>query len=194
MQDSLRSLKLKNFTVLFGIGVRQKLLEDDIIKYAGQFDGTICGDDEYSARVIEACSPRLKVVSKWGTGIDAIDKEACKKFGVMIGNTLYLNSKQVIGDNLFPLLVSTRDPAELEKPTATDILNNDEDFLNYLRRKAPDMVNVGIVIGETAYNEIGFEEADAVAKLTALFKKLQGGSLILFHEKGGELTDMKKLY
>ena len=68
--------------------VKQKLLEDDIIKYAGQFDGTICGDDVYSARVIEACSPRLKVVSKWGTGIDAIDKEACKKFGVMIGNTL----------------------------------------------------------------------------------------------------------
>jgi hypothetical protein len=95
---------------------------------------------------------------------------------------------------MYPLLVSTRDPAELEKPTATDILNNDEDFLNYLRRKAPDMVNVGIVIGETAYNEIGFEEADAVAKLTALFKKLQGGSLVLFHEKGGELTDMKKLY
>ena len=58
--------------------VKQKLLEDDIISYAGKFDGTICGDDEYSARVIEACSPRLKVVSKWGTGIDAIDKEACR--------------------------------------------------------------------------------------------------------------------
>ncbi|MBR4559026.1 MAG: hypothetical protein IKO21_05595 [Fibrobacter sp.] len=113
---------------------------------------------------------------------------------LFVGNTFYLNSKQAIADNMYPLLVSTRDPAELEKPTATDILNNDEDFLNYLRRKSPDMVNVGIVIGETAYNEIGFEEADAVAKLTALFKKLQGGSLVLFHEKGGELTDMKKLY
>ncbi len=113
---------------------------------------------------------------------------------LFVGNTFYLNSKQAIADNMYPLLVSTRDPAELEKPTATDILNNDEDFLNYLRLKAPDMVNVGIVIGETAYNEIGFEEADAVAKLTALFKKLQGGSLVLFHEKGGELTDMKKLY
>ena len=52
----------------------------------------------------------------------------------------------------------------------------------------------GLVIGETAYNEIGFEEADAVAKLTAIFKKMEGGSLVLFHEKGGELTDMKKLY
>lgn len=113
---------------------------------------------------------------------------------LFVGSTFYLNSKQAIADNMYPLLVSTRDPAELEKPTATDILNNDEDFLNYLRRKSPDMVNVGIVIGETAYNEIGFEEADAVAKLTALFKKLQGGSLVLFHEKGGELTDMKKLY
>lgn len=113
---------------------------------------------------------------------------------LFVGNTFYLNSKQAIADNMYPLLVSTRDPSELEKPTATDILNNDEDFLNYLRRRAPDMVNVGIVIGETAYNEIGFEEADAVAKLTALFKKLQGGSLVLFHEKGGELTDMKKLY
>ncbi len=113
---------------------------------------------------------------------------------LFVGNTFYLNSKQVIADNMYPLLVSTRDPAELEKPTATDILNSDEDFLNYLRRKAPEMVNVGVVIGETAYNEIGFEEADAVAKLSALFKKMQGGSLTLFHEKGGELTDMKKLF
>lgn len=113
---------------------------------------------------------------------------------LFVGNTLYLNSKQMITDDMYPLLVSTRDPAELEKPTATDILNNDEEFLNYLRRKAPDFVNVGVVIGETAYNEIGFEEKDAVEKLSKIFKKVQGGTLVLFHEKAGELTDMKKLY
>ena len=113
---------------------------------------------------------------------------------LFVGNTFYLNSKQVISDAMYPLLVSTRDPSELEKPTATDILNSDEDLLNYLRRSSPDLMNVGIVIGETAYNEIGFEEADVVAKLTAIFKKVQGGSLVLFHEKGGELTDMKKFY
>ena len=69
-----------------------------------------------------------------------------------------------------------------------------QDLLNYLRRKSPDLINVGIVIGETAYNEIGFEERDAIEKLTKIFKKVQGGSLVLFHEKAGELTDMKKLY
>ncbi len=68
--------------------IKQKLLEDEIIRYAGMFDGTICGDDEYSARVIEACVPRLKVISKWGTGIDAIDQKAAKRLGVVIGNTV----------------------------------------------------------------------------------------------------------
>lgn len=67
--------------------VEERLEEDDILAYAGQFDGTICGDDRYSARVIEACLPRLKVISKWGTGIDSIDQHAARRLGVMIGNT-----------------------------------------------------------------------------------------------------------
>ena len=113
---------------------------------------------------------------------------------LFVGNTLYLNSKQMITDDMYPLLVSTRDPAELEKPTATDILNNDEEFLNYLRRKAPDFVNVGVVIGETAYNEIGFDENHVVETLKNIFVKVDGGSLILFHEKNGELTSAKKLF
>jgi hypothetical protein len=113
---------------------------------------------------------------------------------LFVGNTFYLNSKQVIVDDMYPLLVSTRDPAELEKPTATDIINNDEELLNYLRRKSPEMVNFGLVIGETAYNEIGFEEQPAVEKISKIFKKVQGGTLVLFHEKNGELTDAKKLY
>ena len=45
---------------------------------------------------------------------------------LFVGNTFYLNSKQAVADNMYPLLVSTRDPSELEKPTATDILNSDE--------------------------------------------------------------------
>ena len=144
-----------------------------------------------------ACGPSKLEIQEASTQSDVlleVRQVLNDSISLFVGNTLYLNSKQMITDDMYPLLVSTRDPAELEKPTATDILNNDEEFLNYLRRKAPDFVNVGVVIGETAYNEIGFEEKDAVEKLSKIFKKVQGGTLVLFHEKAGELTDMKKLY
>jgi D-3-phosphoglycerate dehydrogenase len=67
--------------------VEERLEEEDIIAYAGQFDGTICGDDRYTAAAIDACLPRLKVISKWGTGIDSIDKIYANQKGVMVGNT-----------------------------------------------------------------------------------------------------------
>ncbi|MDW7753885.1 MAG: phosphoglycerate dehydrogenase [Brevefilum sp.] len=67
--------------------VNERLSEDKILIHAGKFDGTICGDDRYTRRVIEACAPRLKVISKWGTGIDSIDQTAARDFGIMVGNT-----------------------------------------------------------------------------------------------------------
>ncbi len=67
--------------------VQERLEEEDLLRYAGQFDGAICGDDRYTARVIEACAPRLKVISKWGTGIDSIDASACSRYGIKIGRT-----------------------------------------------------------------------------------------------------------
>jgi len=68
--------------------VRERMEEDELLEYAGQFDGAICGDDRYTLRVIEACVPRLKVISKWGTGIDSIDTGACSRYGIKIGRTL----------------------------------------------------------------------------------------------------------
>lgn len=67
--------------------VEERMEESDLLKYAGQFDGAVCGDDRYTARVIEACSPRLKVISKWGTGVDSIDAEACSRFEVILSRT-----------------------------------------------------------------------------------------------------------
>src|SRR5687767_11034054 len=68
--------------------VHERMEEADLLDYAGQFDGAICGDDRYTARVLEACAPRLKVISKWGTGVDSIDAEACSRCEVQIYRTL----------------------------------------------------------------------------------------------------------
>jgi D-3-phosphoglycerate dehydrogenase len=67
--------------------VHERLEEMDLLKYAGQFDGAICGDDRFTERVLERCAPRLKVISKWGTGIDSIDAAACDRLGIKLFRT-----------------------------------------------------------------------------------------------------------
>jgi D-3-phosphoglycerate dehydrogenase len=68
--------------------VHERLEEADLMRYAGQFDGAICGDDRYSARVLDVCVPRLKVISKWGTGVDSIDAAACARLGIKLCRTV----------------------------------------------------------------------------------------------------------
>jgi phosphoglycerate dehydrogenase-like enzyme len=68
--------------------VHERMEEADLLHYAGQFDGAICGDDRYTLRVIEACAPRLRVISKWGTGVDSIDADACSRYGIKLCRTL----------------------------------------------------------------------------------------------------------
>jgi hypothetical protein len=94
--------------------IKERLTEEQLLAHAGCFDGAICGDDAYTARVFAACAPRLKVrqerracavaqwppdvlpaapdcifqvISKWGTGIDSIDKAAAAQHGVTVCNT-----------------------------------------------------------------------------------------------------------
>jgi len=67
--------------------VIEQLSEREILKYAGKFDGTICGDDHYTDNVIRKCVPRLKVISKWGTGIDSIDKSTADSLGIPVFRT-----------------------------------------------------------------------------------------------------------
>lgn len=112
----------------------------------------------------------------------------------LVNNNLYLNAKQVIPDDMYPILVSTRDPADWDRSISTTIINSDEDLINLMRKVSPEMTQIGLVIGETAANEIGFDEADAINKVTAIFKKMGGGSMYLFHDKNGELVDGKVLY
>jgi D-3-phosphoglycerate dehydrogenase len=76
-----------NIEVLLPGKVLERMEESDLLEFAGKFDGLICGDDRLSARVIEKCVPRLKVVAKWGTGIDSIDRAAAARLGVLVRNT-----------------------------------------------------------------------------------------------------------
>lgn len=66
--------------------VRERLSEEELLPLVAELDGAVCGDDQFTERVLRA-APRLKVISKWGTGIDSIDTRAAARLGVRVCNT-----------------------------------------------------------------------------------------------------------
>ena len=58
--------------------VNERLSEEELLGHISDIDGVICGDDAFTEKVMLA-APRLKVISKWGTGIDSIDQDAAKR-------------------------------------------------------------------------------------------------------------------
>ncbi len=66
--------------------VNERLSEEQLIPLVKTIDGVICGDDQFTEKILRL-APRLKVISKWGTGIDSIAHEAAAKFGIKVYNT-----------------------------------------------------------------------------------------------------------
>ncbi len=68
--------------------VHERLSEEELLALPqiGVIDGIIAGDDQITLKVLDAAK-RLKVVSKWGTGIDSM-KDACVERGIPVRNTV----------------------------------------------------------------------------------------------------------
>ena len=79
-------LSEKNTKAVFP-DVDQFLSEDQLLEYSGIFDGILAGDDQISRKVLKNFLPKLKVISKWGTGLDSVDIEAAKELGVQVYNS-----------------------------------------------------------------------------------------------------------
>ena len=65
---------------------KQGLTESELVKIIEKFDAIICGDDEFTKKVIDKAK-NLKVISKWGTGLDSINVDYAKKNGIKVFNT-----------------------------------------------------------------------------------------------------------
>lgn len=67
--------------------VSQYLDEAACLGLVGEIDGWLAGDDQITRSVLEAALPRLKVIAKWGTGTDSIDKQAAAELSVPVLNS-----------------------------------------------------------------------------------------------------------
>lgn len=77
--DHHRLLEDSGFEI---IRERGPLPESRMLELVGDIDGMICGDDAITAAVIDKALPRLKVISKYGIGLDKIDVAHTEKTGV----------------------------------------------------------------------------------------------------------------
>ena len=164
--------------------VHERMEEADLLKYAGEFDGAISGDDRYSAPVIEACAPRLKVISKWGTGIDSIDAEACSRFQVKIGRTLNAFTQPVADTVLGYMLAFARRQPWMDKEMKAGRWE-----------KIPGMALSECTLGVIGLGNIG---KAVVRRAQAFGMKIFGNDIVqidqtFITETGVEMTDLRSL-
>lgn len=85
----------------------ERMEEAALLPLVANADAIICGDDRVTARVLDA-APRLKVIAKWGTGIDSIDVETARARGIAVCNTPDAFSQPVADSVLGYILLFTR--------------------------------------------------------------------------------------
>jgi D-3-phosphoglycerate dehydrogenase len=87
------------------VTVRGPLSEADTLAAVGAVDGYICGDDMITSAVLAKARPRLKVLSKYGIGVDKIDVAACTAHGIPLLFTPGVNHTTV-AEHTFLLLLA----------------------------------------------------------------------------------------
>jgi len=87
--------------------VNERMEEDDLLPLVGDIHGVVCGDDRFTERVLDA-APKLKVISKWGTGIDSIDAGAAEARGIRVCRTLDAFTEPVADSTLGYILCFAR--------------------------------------------------------------------------------------
>ena len=84
---------------------RGPLAEERMLELVGDLDALLCGDDSITAAVIDKALPRLKVIAKYGIGIDKIDVEHATAKGIPITFCPGVNHTTV-AEHTFALLLA----------------------------------------------------------------------------------------
>lgn len=96
---------------------RGPLPESKMLELVGDFDAILCGDDQITRAVLEKAAPRLKILSKYGIGVDKIDVKAATEMGIPLSFCPGVNHTTVAEHTFALLLALVRNLVEIANAT-----------------------------------------------------------------------------
>ena len=87
---------------------------EELKAIGGEINAVICGCEVWNEETI-AAAPNLKVIVKFGVGVDNIDQEAAKRHGVQVANCPGMNSVAVAEQTFALLLGCMREVPALDR-------------------------------------------------------------------------------
>jgi D-3-phosphoglycerate dehydrogenase / 2-oxoglutarate reductase len=101
--NHLKMLSEQNFKIDF---LRGPLTESQLLPVIANYDAILCGDDHLNENVITiGYEGRLRIISKYGVGLDKIDLKTAKNFGIPVTNCPGVNQNSV-AEHFFALVLS----------------------------------------------------------------------------------------
>lgn len=122
--------------------VNQKLTEGELLEIIQNYDGMIAGDDELTEKVL-AKAHNLKIISKWGVGIDGIDLSAANKYGISVMNTPNVFNDEVADLTIGYIIALTRKIWVIDKMVRKGEWNAAQLQGTSLRGKTLGVIGVG---------------------------------------------------
>ena len=87
------------------VRARGPLPESEMLELAGDFDAFLCGDDDMTRAVMEKSLPRLKVIAKYGIGLDKIDLDSATDLKIPVTYTPGVN-QTTVAEHTFALMLA----------------------------------------------------------------------------------------
>lgn len=178
LQDAFKSyskyFKEKNINTILP-KIKERLSEKQLLNLISDIDGIICGDDFITKKVLEKAN-KLKVIVKWGTGIDSIDVDYANEKNIRIFNTPNAFSEPVSDTVLGYILLFAR-----------NLLNSDKLLKNGLWKKIRSKTLVETSVGIIGVGNVGSLLA---RKCILLGMKVYGNDIRKINLSGIEKIEM----
>ena len=119
-----------------------RFTKEELIDFIKDADGVVLGLEPFDEDVIKQC-PNIKIVSKYGVGLNNIDIKACKRNNIAIGWTGGVNKRSVSEMTLGYMLMLARNLYITSNELKNDIWNKSGGF--QLSGKTVGIIGVGYI-------------------------------------------------